>query len=260
MVSVPAKVSIRIENLSKDFPATVHGAAWRALESVNLKVDPGEFVTILGPSGCGKSTLLNALSGLDTQFMGAAAIERDGVRANKVRIAYLFQEPRLLPWRTVRGNIHFALSAAGFHKSELDGRSEKWIERVGLSGFAHFYPLQLSGGMQQRAAIARAFSIEPEVLLMDEPFSALDELTARRMRLELLTLWEADRRTVLFVTHNSLEAVYLSDRILIMKRGPASRVCEEVSLAHLARPRLYDDPAQYETQKDVLQRLMRHVS
>ncbi|MBR1231744.1 ABC transporter ATP-binding protein [Bradyrhizobium sp. AUGA SZCCT0182] len=253
-------VSIRIEDLCKDFPATSHGSSWRALEHVNVSVEPGEFVTILGPSGCGKSTLLNVLSGLDTDFQGGAAIERDGQRTKKARIAYLFQEPRLLPWRTVRSNIEFAMDAVGIPSSEWAGRCTKWIELVGLNGFADFYPLQLSGGMQQRAAIARAFAVDPEILLMDEPFSALDELTARRMRQELLTLWEANRRTVLFVTHNSLEAVYLSDRILIMKKGPGSYVCDEVKLDHLARPRRYDDPAQYETQKDVLQRLMKFVS
>jgi ABC-type nitrate/sulfonate/bicarbonate transport system ATPase subunit len=255
-----ASASIKIENLCKDFHAHGSGVAWRALENVSLKVDSGEFVTILGPSGCGKSTLLNVLSGLDSDFSGAVAIEHNGVRANKARVAYLFQEPRLLPWRSVRSNVEFALDAAGFPKSEWRDRADKWINLVGLKGFAEFYPLQLSGGMQQRAAIARAFAIEPEVLLMDEPFSALDELTARRMRQELLSLWEADRRTVLFVTHNSLEAVYLSDRILIMKRGPGSHVCEEIVLDHLARPRVYEDPAQFETQKNVLQRLMHHVA
>jgi NitT/TauT family transport system ATP-binding protein len=255
-----ASASIRIDNLCKDFRSHGNGATWRALENVSLKVSSGEFVTILGPSGCGKSTLLNALSGLDNDFTGAVAIEHNGVRANKARVAYLFQEPRLLPWRTVRSNVEFALEAAGFAKAEWSDRADKWMNLVGLKGFAEFYPLQLSGGMQQRAAIARAFSIEPEVLLMDEPFSALDELTARRMRQELLSLWEADRRTVLFVTHNSLEAVYLSDRILIMKRGPGSHVCEEIVLDHLARPRVYEDPAQFETQKSVLQRLMHHVA
>jgi ABC-type nitrate/sulfonate/bicarbonate transport system ATPase subunit len=255
-----SSASIRIDALYKDFTTHGSGSTWRALENVNLRVAPGEFVTILGPSGCGKSTLLNALSGLDTEYQGRVAIERDGVLDEKARVAYLFQEPRLLPWLTVRRNVEFALDAVGFPKSEWADRADKWINLVGLKGFADFYPLQLSGGMQQRAAIARAFAIEPEVLLMDEPFSALDELTARRMRQELLSLWEADRRTVLFVTHNSLEAVYLSDRILIMKKGPGSYVCDEVVLAHLQRPRIYEDPAQVESQKDVLQRLMRHVS
>ncbi|GIK80321.1 MAG: nitrate/sulfonate/bicarbonate ABC transporter ATP-binding protein [Alphaproteobacteria bacterium] len=261
-VGLGMSVNIAVKNLSKEFAAHGTGAAWKALDGVNLEVASGEFVTILGPSGCGKSTLLNILSGLDTHFTGSISFtqgDSGGTARGKPRIAYLFQEPRLLPWRTVRGNVEFALDAAGFSRSEWKGRCNKWLELVGLGGFAEFYPLQLSGGMQQRAAIARAFSIEPDILLMDEPFSALDELTARRMRQELLDLWEANRHSVVFVTHNSLEAVFLSDRILIMNRGPSSRVRDEISLNHLPRPRSYEDPAQFETQKDVLARLMRHV-
>ena len=248
--------SIRIEHLSKEFAAHGLNDAWKALDDVSLRVIAGEFVTILGPSGCGKSTLLNIVSGLDDQFTGTMRIDRDGVDApGKTRIAYLFQEPRLLPWRTVQDNIAFALEGADIPRIEWKDRSDRWIELVGLAGFADFYPLQLSGGMQQRAAIARAFSIEPEILLMDEPFSALDELTARRMREELLSIWERDRRTVLFVTHNSLEAVYLSDRILIMNRGPGSRICDEINLSDVRRPRSYDDPSQLAMQQSVLKRL-----
>ena len=252
--------SIKLRHLSKEFAAHGSGAAWKALDDVSLDVGSGEFVTILGPSGCGKSTLLNVVSGLDDRFAGTMSIDRATPSAEgRTRIAYLFQEPRLLPWRTVRSNIEFALEAAKVPQAEWRDRSGRWIELVGLKGFAEFYPLQLSGGMQQRAAIARAFSIDPEILLMDEPFSALDELTARRMRQELLSLWETDRRTVLFVTHNSLEAVYLSDRILIMSKGPGSRVCDEVSLANLPRPRRYDDPAQLAAQRSVLDRLMDRI-
>ena len=254
-----AGASIFVSELSKHFPA--QGEGWKALDNVNLQVASGEFVTILGPSGCGKSTLLNIVSGLDTTYSGTISISGSENRKQKrAPIAYLFQEPRLLPWLTVRRNVEFALAAAGFAKSEWRDRCDKWIELVGLNGFAEFYPLQLSGGMQQRTAIARAFAVEPEVLLMDEPFSALDELTARRMRQELLGLWEADRRTVLFVTHNSLEAVFLSDRILIMNRGPSSRIRDEISMAHLPRPRSYEDPAHFDTQKVVLQRLLQHVN
>ncbi len=251
-------VSIAIRDFAKEFQ-TADGSRLRVLENVDLRVTPGEFVTILGPSGCGKSTLLNALSGLDTSFEGKVEIGRSAVGAAKPRIAYLFQEPRLLPWRTVRGNIEFALDAARVPKSEWAARCERWLQAVGLASFADYFPLQLSGGMQQRVSIARAFSIEPELLLMDEPFSALDEITALRMRQLLLSLWEADRRTVLFVTHNSLESVYLSDRIVVMKSGPNSRICDEIGLGHLRRPRTYDDPAQYETQRAVLATLMRYV-
>jgi len=255
-----AGASITVSDIGKEFIAHGQGTPFKALDGVNLKVAAGEFVTILGPSGCGKSTLLNILSGLDTQFTGAISIDGGtGGKGRKTRIAYLFQEPRLLPWLTVRRNVEFALEAAGIPKSEWGDRCDRWINLVGLKGFAEFYPLQLSGGMQQRTAIARAFAVEPEVLLMDEPFSALDELTARRMRQELLELWEADRRTVLFVTHNSLEAVFLSDRIMIMNRGPSSRIRDEISMSHLPRPRSYEDPAQFDTQKEVLRRLLQHV-
>jgi ABC-type nitrate/sulfonate/bicarbonate transport system ATPase subunit len=253
--------SIKITDLSKRFEQSESGAGFMALANVNINVDPGEFVTILGPSGCGKSTLLNIISGLDVDFDGDLLVESGpGGSKRSARIAYLFQEPRLLPWRTVRGNIELALSAANFPKNTWPTRCAKWIEAVGLTEFAEFYPLQLSGGMQQRTAIARAFAIEPELLLMDEPFSALDELTARRMREELLVLWENNKGTVVFVTHNSLEAAYLSDRILIMKPGPGSGVCDEISLSHLRRPRSYEDPSQYETQKIVLQRMMSRIS
>ncbi len=251
-------VSIAIKGFAKEFQ-TAGGQRLRVLESVDLAVAAGEFVTILGPSGCGKSTLLNALSGLDTGFEGTVEIGRSAVGDPRPRIAYLFQEPRLLPWRTVRGNVEFALDAARVAKAEWPARCARWLQAVGLAEFAEYFPLQLSGGMQQRASIARAFSIEPELLLMDEPFSALDEITALRMRQLLLSLWEADRRTVLFVTHNSLESVYLSDRILVMKSGPHSRICDEIELGHMQRPRTYDDPAQYEMQRRVLDTLMRHV-
>jgi NitT/TauT family transport system ATP-binding protein len=253
--------SVKIKDLSKSFEQDGPRAGFKALAKVNIRVEPGEFVTILGPSGCGKSTLLNIISGLDTEFEGEVLVEAglSGTKRN-ARIAYLFQEPRLLPWRTVRGNIELALGAAKFPKDTWPAQCAKWINAVGLAEFAEFYPLQLSGGMQQRTAIARAFSIEPQLLLMDEPFSALDELTARRMREELLLLWENNKGTVVFVTHSSVEAAYLSDRILIMRPAPNGGVCDEISLSHLRRPRSYEDPSQYETQKIVLQRMMSRIS
>jgi ABC-type nitrate/sulfonate/bicarbonate transport system ATPase subunit len=253
---------IVVKNLDKDFPPGDGGHGWKALDSVSLSVNAGEFVAILGPSGCGKSTLLNILAGLESDFKGEVLVHgypvgRDAGR--KVRVAYLFQEPRLLLWRTVRGNVEFGLEAAGFPRGEWGSRADEWMRLVGLKDFADFYPLQLSGGMQQRAAIARAFAVEPEVLLMDEPFSALDELTARRLRQELLALWETHRRTVVFVTHNSVEAAFLADRIMIMKRGPASTICDEIPLNHLKRPRSYDSEVQFETQREVVRRLLQHV-
>ncbi len=254
--------SIEIAHVTKIFPGKGKNAGWKALDGASLSVNPGEFVCILGPSGCGKSTLLNILSGLDDQYEGVASIHGRPVgkpAAGSARIAYVFQEPRLMPWRTVRANIEFALAAAGFATAQWKERIDRCLALVELSDFGNFYPLQLSGGMQQRASIARAFAIEPEVLLMDEPFSALDELTARRLRQQLLTIWGAFRSTVLFVTHNAFEATFLSDRILMMSKGPGGKFCDEVSLSSLTRPRSYEDVHVFETSRAVVERLVSHI-
>jgi len=259
---VIAAASIEIDRLSKFVPGKGGKAGWKALDSATFTVDPGEFVCILGPSGCGKSTLLNILSGLDDQYEGTASIHGRSASERSygnARVAYVFQEPRLMPWRTVRANIEFALKASGFAASEWDKRIARCLDLVGLGDFSEFYPLQLSGGMQQRASIARAFAIEPEVLLMDEPFSALDELTARRLRQELLTIWDTFRSTVLFVTHNAFEATFLSDRILMMTKGPGGRFCDEIDLSGLTRPRSYEDVRVFETSRQVVERLIGHV-
>jgi NitT/TauT family transport system ATP-binding protein len=254
--------SIKLTNVTKVFPRKGRSAEWKALDSASLSTEPGEFVCILGPSGCGKSTLLNILSGLDDQYEGEAEIFGEPVSAQLergIRIAYVFQEPRLMPWRTVRSNIEFALQAAGFAQPEWRERVDRVLALVELSKFAEFYPLQLSGGMQQRAAIARAFAVDPEVLLMDEPFSALDELTARRLRQQLLTIWGEFRSTVLFVTHNAFEATFLADRILMMTRGPGARFCDEIELSELERPRSYEDVRIFEKSRTVVQRLVGHI-
>ena len=256
--------SIEISHVSKTFPAKggKGGGGWQALDDASFSVQPGEFVCILGPSGCGKSTLLNILSGLDEQYEGTAAIHGRPIgrqHARTSRTAYVFQEPRLMPWRTVRANIEFALSTSGFAPSEWKERIDRCLALVELSEVGDFYPQQLSGGMQQRASIARAFAIEPDVLLMDEPFSALDELTARRLRQQLLTIWAKFRSTVLFVTHNAFEATFLSDRILMMTKGPGGRFCDEIVLSNLARPRSYEDVAVFESSRKVVERLVSHV-
>jgi NitT/TauT family transport system ATP-binding protein len=254
--------SIDIQQVSKTFPGKGRNPGFKALDNATFSIKPGEFVCILGPSGCGKSTLLNILSGLDEQYEGTATILGRPVSeqlARGVRVAYVFQEPRLMPWRTVRANIEFALSAADFPMAQWKERIDRVLALVELSDFGDFYPLQLSGGMQQRASIARAFAIEPEVLLMDEPFSALDELTARRLRQQLLTIWHNFRSTVLFVTHNAFEATFLSDRILMMTKGPGGRFCDEINLRDLSRPRSYEDVRVFETSKKVVERLVSHI-
>jgi len=254
--------SIEINQLVKVFPGKGGNPGWKALNGATFRVDPGEFVCILGPSGCGKSTLLNILSGLDDQYAGLASIHGRPVGeqlARGLRVAYVFQEPRLMLWRTVRQNIEFVLQTAGFAAAQWKDRIDRCLALVELSDFGDFYPLQLSGGMQQRASIARAFAIEPEVMLMDEPFSALDELTARRLRQQLLTIWGTFRSTVLFVTHNAFEATFLSDRILMMTKGPGGRFCDEVNLTDLSRPRSYEDVRVFEASRMVVERLVSHV-
>jgi NitT/TauT family transport system ATP-binding protein len=252
---------IEIKNLTKLYPSNGNGAPLKALDRATLSVNPGEFVCILGPSGCGKSTLLNILSGLDHQYEGTAVIGGDNAEGSgpPPRTAYVFQESRLMPWRTVRGNIDFALAASGFDAAERSDRIDRCLALVELSQFGDFYPLQLSGGMQQRASLARAFAIEPDVLLMDEPFSALDELTARRLRRQLLTIWEKFHSTVLFVTHNAFEATFLADRILMMTKGPAARFCDEIELSDLPRPRDYEDVRVFQMNRKVVERLVAHV-
>jgi ABC-type nitrate/sulfonate/bicarbonate transport system ATPase subunit len=259
---MPSPASIEIASVSKTFPGKGRNPAYKALDNANFRVDSGEFVCILGPSGCGKSTLLNILSGLDENFEGQASIHGRSVTDHlygSARVAYVFQEPRLMPWRTVRANIEFALAASNFAEPQWRARCDRVLDLVGLTDFADFYPLQLSGGMQQRASIARAFAIEPEVLLMDEPFSALDELTARKLRQQLLTIWGTFRSTVLFVTHNAFEATFLSDRILMMTKGPGGRFCDEIRLQNLPRPRTYEDVAVFEQSRKVVERLVSHI-
>jgi ABC-type nitrate/sulfonate/bicarbonate transport system ATPase subunit len=206
-----------------------------ALQGLNLKVKDGEFVCLLGPSGCGKTTLLNIFSGLDKDFEGR--VRFTNLRAQvQPTMGYVFQESRLLPWMSVRENIRFVLSRAPSGK-ETTQHIEAWLERVGLAGYGDYYPGQLSIGMQQRVSVARALILEPDILFMDEPFSALDELTALRMRGELLSLWGERRCTVVFVTHNPMEAIYLADRVVVMTSSPG-RIVDEV-LVHelLPRPR-----------------------
>ncbi len=212
----------------------------RAIASVDLHVASGELVCIIGPSGCGKTTLLNVLAGLDSPDAGT--VEITGGHGPKPVTSYVFQEPRLLPWSTVSSNLRFVLDARRDTRTLVDG----WLERVGLAGRGDDYPRQLSIGQRQRVAVARALIVQPDVLLMDEPFSALDELTASRMRVELLALWSELRCTVVFVTHNPLEAALLADRILVMSPGPG-RIVQEIRPADaLPRPRDPDDARLWE--------------
>jgi NitT/TauT family transport system ATP-binding protein len=220
---------LSVRRLTRTYGGRGSGSPVQALDGVTFSVARGEFVCLLGPSGCGKSTALNVLAGLDRDFTGEVGLGQG------VRIGFVFQSPRLLPWLTVRQNLLFALETSAVPRAEWGRRADDWLQRVGLGPFAHLHPHQLSGGMQHRAAVARAFAVDPDLLLMDEPFTGLDEFTARAMRRELLQLWRETRKSVLFVTHNCFEACYLADRILVMSAGPG-RIRDEI-VVDLPRPR-----------------------
>jgi NitT/TauT family transport system ATP-binding protein len=215
------------------------------LDDVSLAVKAGEFVCILGPSGCGKSTLLSVLSGLLEPRAGSVGIAGqdlyDGGNAGeRPRLGFVFQDPRLLPWRSIYDNIAFALTAAGVPAAQHEERIVKYLRMLQIEEFRDAWPLNVSGGQRQRAGIARALAIEPLYVLMDEPFSTLDEVTARTLRHELLAVWERTQTTVIFVTHSIREAVFLADRIFIMVANPG-RV-HAIRAIELGRPRSYEDP------------------
>jgi ABC-type nitrate/sulfonate/bicarbonate transport system ATPase subunit len=242
---------VQIEGLTKTFQRR-DGGRLPVLHNLDIRAEDGQFVCLLGPSGSGKSTTLHILAQLVEPDSGTITVD-GGLGYRQVTYGYVFQRPRLLNWKTVRENLHFALSGSRIPRNEWKDRADHYLRLVGLEQFADEYPLQLSGGMQQRAAIARALVIEPDVLLMDEPFSSLDELTARQMRVELLRIWQRERRTIFFVTHNALEAVYLADRVYVVSARPAT-VIREVPIA-IPRPRDMDDVVLIPLQKGILQAL-----
>ncbi|MCW5628739.1 MAG: ABC transporter ATP-binding protein [Rhodoferax sp.] len=217
----PATLAVDVKNASLIYnphsDAPVH-----ALSNVDLAIEPGQFVSLIGPSGCGKTTLLRVIADLEHITSGSALV--NGVSPHQARLAraygYVFQAPGLFPWRTVLGNVKLPLQIHGRSAAECESIAREQLQRVGLAGFESKYPWQLSGGMQQRVSIARALSFEPRILMMDEPFGALDEITRDRLNEQLQQLWQRERRTVVFVTHSIAEAVYLSSRIVIMSPRP----------------------------------------
>jgi NitT/TauT family transport system ATP-binding protein len=216
----PQETAIDISGVSLSF-LTRDGPV-HALSSITLKVGRGEFVSFIGPSGCGKTTLLRAVADLETPTSGLIRV--NGMSPHEARLnrayGYVFQAPALYPWRTVARNIALPLEIMGFSKAERDERVRKGLELVNLEGFGAKFPWQLSGGMQQRASIARALSFDPDLMLMDEPFGALDEIVRDMLNQQLLRLWEVTGKTVLFVTHSIPEAVFLSTHIVVMSPRP----------------------------------------
>jgi NitT/TauT family transport system ATP-binding protein len=226
-----------VEQVARVFPPVRGGAPVQALQPIDLALAANDFLAILGPSGCGKSTLLRIVAGLDRPTAGRVLLDGRAVGGPGPDRGMVFQSYTLFPWLTVRGNIRFGLREKGLPRPEQERISELYVRRVGLDGFADHYPRQLSGGMQQRTALARALANDPEILLLDEPFGALDNQTRALMQELLLGIWEQDRKTVLFVTHDIEEAIFMANRVVVFTARPGGIKAEvPVPLPH---PRHY---------------------
>ena len=241
---------VSIKNLTKKFSVAGEETEFIVLDDISLEIPDGNFASIVGPSGCGKSTLLNIIAGIETHQAGSVEVRPKEGAAAKPRIGYVFQSARLLNWLTVEQNLQFVLEAQEIPRDRWRDLVDRHLEMVGLGGQQRNYPQNLSGGMQQRVAIARALAIEPDILLMDEPFSHLDEITARKMRFDLMEIQQRARPTILFVTHDLGEAVFLSDNIYMMSTKPA-RIFKRVPV-DLPRPRKPEDGVIFDMQKELV--------
>jgi NitT/TauT family transport system ATP-binding protein len=244
-------VAVSIRNVSISFPGKHAGEQVDVLENVSAEVARGEFVCLVGPSGCGKSTLLNIVAGFLEGDSGEVLVEDQPVRGPDSRRIFVFQENGVFPWLNVVENVGFGLRK--IDKSERARMIARYIDMVGLNGFEDSYPRELSGGMRQRVEIARALAANPDIIYMDEPFGALDFLTRMKMRADLVRIWQSEKKTILFVTHDIEEAVQLADRILVMTKRPGT--IQEIVDVDLARPRDLDSRGYLET-RDRIFRLM----
>lgn len=225
---------IRVEAVSKLFRTPGEGTI-RALQGISLNIPYGEFVTVVGPSGCGKSTLIKLIAGFSAPSSGRILYQGDEVRGLNTRVGYVPQESKLFPWLTVEENVGFGLDSKRFPRAERERQVEHFIKLAGLTGFEKYYPAQLSGGMSKRASIMRALAYEPPVILMDEPFGPLDAQTRMVLQDELLKIWEQKRQTIVFVTHDLVEAVALADRVVVMTHRPGK--IKDIIDVPMARPR-----------------------
>lgn len=241
-------VTLTIKNVEKSYQLS--GESLQVLSGINLDIRGGEFISIVGASGCGKSTLLKLVAGLDTQYGGDIVYQGARIEGTDLSRGIVFQEHRLFPWLTVEGNIALAFSATDVPKAERKHRVQEQINLVGLSGFEKAYPHQISGGMSQRVAIARALALRPQLLLLDEPFAALDALTRLKLQQELQRLWEHEGLTTILVTHDVEEAVFLGDRVVVMQSHPGR--IKRIVPVDLPRPRLRSTIEFQRIKEDVL--------
>ena len=235
-----------ISGVSKVYGGT---SPTETLQDINLTIEDGEFLSILGPSGCGKSTLLEILAGLQLPTSGEIRFGEELLKGPGIERGVVFQDPSLYPWRTIARNVELGLEMRGVSRAERKASAQRYLDLVGLSGFEQKYPHQLSGGMKQRAGLARALANSPEVLLMDEPFGAVDHLTRLQLQDDLLQIWEVEKKTVVFVTHDVSEAVYLGDRVVLLSPRPG-RINRIFRVPH-TRPRKRDDLELLQIQNEI---------
>jgi NitT/TauT family transport system ATP-binding protein len=240
--------TIEVQDVAKVYQSRKGADPIVAVQSVNFSIHAKEFVSLVGPSGCGKSTLLMTMAGLTEPTRGRVLIDGQPVTGPRRSVGVMFQTPELFKWRTVLENVLLPVDVFGLDRSTYIPRAKELLQLVGLEAFEKAYPQELSGGMEQRTALCRVLVADPEIVLMDEPFGALDEFTRERLNIELLRIWDTTHKTVVFVTHNIAEAVFLSDRVIVMGTRPG-RVLEDVTVP-LVRPRSVDsmrEPAFHET-------------
>jgi NitT/TauT family transport system ATP-binding protein len=248
-VPVASTIKLRAEHVGMVFARD--GKSTEVLNDIDLEVREGEFVCLVGPSGCGKSTLLNVMGGFLSPTRGQVRIDGQVVRGPDPRRIFVFQERGVFPWLTVEGNIGFGLFKLS--RPEREQRIKHYVNMVGLQGFEEAYPSELSGGMKQRLEVARAFAVNPDMLYLDEPFGALDSITRLVMRGELLRIWEAERKTVIFVTHDIDEAVQLADRVVVLSARPAS--IQQIVNIDIAHPRDISSPRYLELRDGILRQI-----